>query len=116
MVTGSPSPLEELQGLRNLGRVMARDDPPSFLLRWSDDGQTGCYGDSFSLTMKEFQRLSRHFIDRAGKLCHDLMFDLDPFVDLDRTRDNMSNNETDFSFVSHPANKMALVYIMSIRF
>ncbi|KAH9203136.1 hypothetical protein DL95DRAFT_377907 [Leptodontidium sp. 2 PMI_412] len=40
MITGSPSPLEEFQSLRDFGRVIARTDPPSFLLRWSDDGET----------------------------------------------------------------------------
>ncbi|KAH8750132.1 hypothetical protein F5882DRAFT_488086, partial [Hyaloscypha sp. PMI_1271] len=35
----SLSPLEEFQSLRDFGRVIARTDPPSFLLRWSDDGE-----------------------------------------------------------------------------
>ena len=33
MITGSPTPLEEFQSLRDFGRVIARTDPPSFLLR-----------------------------------------------------------------------------------
>jgi hypothetical protein len=39
--------LEEFQSLRDFGRVIARTDPPSFLLRWSDDVETVFYGDNF---------------------------------------------------------------------
>ncbi|KJK73483.1 hypothetical protein H634G_11276 [Metarhizium anisopliae BRIP 53293] len=40
MVIGSESSFEEFFTLRSYGRVMARSDTPSFLLRWSEDGQT----------------------------------------------------------------------------
>jgi hypothetical protein len=49
MIAGSPTPREEFQSLRDFGRVIARTDPPSFLLRWSDDGETVSYGDDFTL-------------------------------------------------------------------
>ncbi|OBT60035.1 hypothetical protein VE03_10305 [Pseudogymnoascus sp. 23342-1-I1] len=54
MITGSQSPLEEFQSLRDFGRVVARADAPAFLLRWSDDGETVFYGDKFHLTLKRF--------------------------------------------------------------
>ena len=102
MLTGSPSALEELQSLRHFGRVMAREDPPSFLLRWSDDGQTIFYEDAFSLTMQDFCRLPKHFLNKARQLCDELMFDLHPVIDLAKTKDDMANTETGFSFVSMP--------------
>lgn len=54
MIAGSPYSLEEFQSLRDFGGVMARTDPPSFLLRWSDDGEIVFYGDEFSLIMENF--------------------------------------------------------------
>lgn len=38
MVMGSQSSFDELFGLRNYGRVIAKSDIPPFLLHWSDDG------------------------------------------------------------------------------
>jgi len=64
MTTGSQSPLEEFQSLRDFGRLIARTDPPSFLLHWSDDGETVFYGDDFSLTMQSFRGLADHFISK----------------------------------------------------
>jgi hypothetical protein len=111
MVTGSPSALEELQSLRDFGRGMAREDPPSFLLRWSDDGQMVFYEDAFSLTMQDFCRLSKHFLDKAAQICDELMFDLHPPINLVETKDDMANTETGFSFVSHPGNRLADAYL-----
>ncbi|KAK5292262.1 hypothetical protein LTR16_001987 [Cryomyces antarcticus] len=111
MTTGSPSPLEELQSLRDFGRVMARTDPPSFLLRWSDDGQTVCYGDSFSLTVQDFCSLVKHFLSTAEELCNSLMFDLDPVIDLAKLKDDMTNVQSGFSFVQHPDNGLADAYL-----
>jgi len=99
MTTGAQSPLKELQGLRDFGRVIARSDPPSFLLRWSDDDETVFYGDEFNLTMEKFRALAEHFIAEAEVLCDDLMFDLDPEIDLGKVKDDMTNSQTGFSFL-----------------
>ncbi|KAJ3454446.1 hypothetical protein MRS44_018340 [Fusarium solani] len=39
MVAGSPSSFAELHSLRNFGHRIARTEPPTFFLHWSDDGQ-----------------------------------------------------------------------------
>jgi hypothetical protein len=111
MITGSPSPLEEFQSLRDFGRVIARTDPPSFLLRWSDDGETVSYGDDFSLTMESFRGLAEHFLTKAEELCDDLMFGLDPLIDLAKVKDDLTNTKYGFSFVQHPANKLTDAYL-----
>jgi hypothetical protein len=72
MTTGAPSALEELQSLRDFGRVMSRTDAPSFLLRWSDDGQVVSYGDNFSLTMEKYRCLAKYFLTKADELCNTL--------------------------------------------
>ncbi|KAH9204432.1 hypothetical protein DL95DRAFT_496407 [Leptodontidium sp. 2 PMI_412] len=111
MITGSPSPLEEFQSLRDFGRVIARTDPPSFLLRWSDDGETVSYGDDFSLNMESFRGLAEHFLAKAEELCDGLMFSLNPVIDLAKVKDDLTNTQYGFSFVQHPANKLADTYL-----
>jgi hypothetical protein len=98
MTTGAQSPLEELQSLRDFGHVMARSDPPSFLLRQSNDGETVSYRDEFHLTMTKFRALAEHFIGTAKGLCDDLMFGLDPQIDLGAVKD-ITNSQTGFSFI-----------------
>jgi hypothetical protein len=73
MITGSQSPLEEFQSLRDFRRVVAQADAPAFLLRWSDDGETVLYGDKFHLTMQKFRCLAEYFTVKAEKLCVELM-------------------------------------------
>jgi hypothetical protein len=46
MVLGCLTPLGVFISLRSRGRKLARADPPSFLARWSDDGQTLYYNDT----------------------------------------------------------------------
>jgi hypothetical protein len=84
-------PLEEFQSLRDFGRVIARTDPPSFLLHWSDDGETLSYSDDFSLTMNSFRGLADYFLSKTEELYTDLLFDLDLAVDLAKTKDHMAN-------------------------
>ena len=71
--------------------MIARTDPPSFLLRWSDDGETVSYGDDFSLTMESFRGLAEHFLTKAEELCDDLMFGLNPVIDLAKVKDDLTN-------------------------
>lgn len=99
MITGSPTPLEEFQSLHDFGRVIARTDPPSCLLRWSADGETVSYGDDFSLTMERFRGLAEHFLTETEALCDGLMFGLDPVTDLAKVKDDLTDTQYGFSFV-----------------
>ncbi|KAH8800209.1 hypothetical protein F5884DRAFT_624443, partial [Xylogone sp. PMI_703] len=111
MVTGSQSPLEEFQSLRDFGRVIARTDPPSFLLHWSDDGETVYFGDEFSLTMESYRGLAEYFISRAEGLCTELMLGLDVVVDLTKIKDDMTETRNGYSFVYHPDNGLSHAYL-----
>jgi hypothetical protein len=111
MVTGSESPLEEFQSLRDFGRVVARSDPPSFLLHWSDDGKTVFMGDDFSLTMESYRRLAEYFISRAEELCAELLLGLDVPVDLTQVKDDMTDARKGTSFIQHPDNGLLHVYL-----
>lgn len=111
MIVGAQSPLEEFQSLRSFGRIVARSDPPSYLLRWSDDGQTVYHGDILCLTMQNFRKLPGHFLKKAEVLCNELMFNLNPEIDLARVKDEIVNTESGFSFRMHPANKLDKAYL-----
>jgi hypothetical protein len=111
MIAGSPTPLEEWQNLRDFGRRIAQADTPAVFIRWSDDGQTLFHGDKFSLGMQGFQDLARHFLFKAEGLCKDLMFGLKPAIDLAKVKDDLSNVQSGFSFVQHPGNCIAKLYL-----
>ena len=111
MITSSPSPLEEFQSLRDFGRILARTDPPSFLLRQSDGGETRFYRDDFSLIMTTFRVLAEHFLTKAKELCDKLIFGLDPNINLATIKDDLSNTQYSFSFIQHLANLLTKAYI-----
>jgi hypothetical protein len=111
MVSGAQSAFEEMMSLRNCGRVMAQSDPPTFLLRWSDDSQTVFYGDILQVTMSDFRRLPRYFIDETESLCDDMMFGWKPPIDLSKLKDDMANTSRGFSFVQHPDNQLQAAYL-----
>ncbi|EXM13918.1 hypothetical protein FOTG_17654 [Fusarium oxysporum f. sp. vasinfectum 25433] len=111
MVSGAQSAFEEMMSLRNYGRVMAQSDPPTFLLRWSDDARTVFYGDTLQVTMSDFRRLPRYFIDEAESLCDDMMFGWKPTIDLSKPKDDMTDMSRGFSFVQHPDNQLQAAYL-----
>ncbi|KAM0361927.1 hypothetical protein ACHAO7_011710 [Fusarium culmorum] len=111
MVSGAQSAFEEMMSLRNYGRVMAQSDPPTFLLRWSDDSQTVFHGDTLQITMGDFRRLPRYFIDKAESICDDMMFGWKPAIDLSTVKDDMTNMSRGFSFVQHPDNQLQAAYL-----
>ncbi|KAF5708618.1 telomere-associated helicase [Fusarium mundagurra] len=76
---------------RNYGRAMAQSDPATFLLRWSDDSETVFYVDILQVTMSDFRRLPRYFINEAESLCEDMMFGWKPTIDLSNLKDDMTN-------------------------
>ncbi|PKK42478.1 hypothetical protein CI102_13174 [Trichoderma harzianum] len=47
IIAGLQLVFDEFLSLCSYGCVMARLDTPAFLLRWSEDGRTVYYGDSF---------------------------------------------------------------------
>lgn len=103
MVMGSDSSFEEFFTLRSYGRVMARSDTPSFLLRWSEDGQTVHRGDSSKLTMDQMRLLLRRLIQQAAEVCEELLFGLECSVDLSKVKDDITNSKRGFS--SGPMNE-----------
>lgn len=62
-------------------------------------------------SMQDFCRLPKHFLNKARQLCDELMFDLHPVINLAKTKDDMANTETSFSFVSHAPNRLADAYL-----
>ncbi|PNP59955.1 hypothetical protein FNYG_14717 [Fusarium nygamai] len=110
MLQGSLSPLAELHNLRNFGQKVAKTESPPFLLRWSDDGKVVSYGSDFSPSMEEFRGLADHFIARAEDLCDELMFGFEPNLDVNKIKDDFTNSQPGFSFVSHPDNNFDTMY------
>ncbi|KAL7940006.1 hypothetical protein V8C42DRAFT_357967 [Trichoderma barbatum] len=98
IIAGSQSPFDELHSLRNFGRVIARTDPPSFLLRWSDDGESVFYGDAFKLSMDCFRRLADYFITQSKEICSNLMLD------------DLTNAQFGYSFIEHLSNGSRKAY------
>ncbi|UPK90597.1 hypothetical protein LCI18_001532 [Fusarium solani-melongenae] len=84
------------------GCVVARNDTPSFFLYWSDDGQ-------------RFRSLSAYLIREANRLCNDLMFGLEPDIDLLKIKDNMANCDKGYSFVTDPRNELTSAYLDLLR-
>ena len=110
MVQGSLSPLAELHNLRNFGQKVAKTEPPPFLLRWSDDGNVVSYGNDFTLSMQEFRGLAEHFIAQAEELCDELMFGFEPNLDINAIKDDFTNAQPGFSFVTHTDNNFDAMY------
>ncbi|EGU75252.1 hypothetical protein FOXB_14237, partial [Fusarium oxysporum f. sp. conglutinans Fo5176] len=110
MVQGSLSPLAELHNLRSFGQKVAKTEPPPFLLRWSDDGNVVSYGSDLTLSMEEFRGLADHFITRSEELCDELMFGFEPHLDINMIKDDFTNAQPGFSFVSHPGNNFNSIY------
>ena len=115
MVVGAESPFDELRALRNYGKVVGRDDPPSVFLRWSDDLETVSYGDTFSITMTQFRGLADLFVMRAETIVDRLMLGLEPEVSLSSVSDDLTNERPGFSFVQHPANGLEERYLDLVR-
>jgi hypothetical protein len=91
MITGSESALDEFLSLRDYRRVIARTDPPFFLLRWSDNDETVFYGNEFSVTISRVRNLAEYFLLKAEILCTSLLFGLNPAVNLTKVKDDMTN-------------------------
>jgi hypothetical protein len=66
--------------------------------------------------MTKFRGLAEHFIVNAEGLCDELMFGLDPQIDLGLVKDDMTNAQGGFSFIQHPDNGLSKAYLdLSIK-
>ncbi|EMT69788.1 hypothetical protein FOC4_g10000252 [Fusarium odoratissimum] len=110
MVLGSQYPLAELISLRDFGRNVARNEPPSMLFHWSNDGETVSHA-SVQVTMNEFRKLPDYFITQAEALCDRLMFGIQPSIDLSGVKDNMSISTSGHSFIKYPENGLESAYL-----
>ena len=61
--------------------------------------------------MSQFRQLSRRLIQEAENLCHELMYGLEPTVDLESIKDDTTNKQLGYSFVSDPANNLHEAYL-----
>jgi hypothetical protein len=110
-VLGSQSPFEELFSLLAFGKAIAGSETPSFLLRWSDDGQSVSHGDALTISMDCFRQLPQVLLGEAGRLCAELMYDWQPSLDLTSIKDDLTNTTHGFSFVTHPRNGLGEAYL-----
>ncbi|KAF9771504.1 hypothetical protein IL306_010855, partial [Fusarium sp. DS 682] len=60
--------------------------------------------------MEQFRRLAEHFIARAEELCDELMFGFEPNLDMNKIKDDFTNAQAGFSFISHPENGFDAMY------
>jgi hypothetical protein len=111
MVMGSQSSFEEFVSLRAYGCVAARNHMPSLLLYWSDDGQKVGWGQGVEVSMGQFRSLTEYLIKEVNRLCNDLMFGLEPDIDLAKIRDDLANSDNGYSFVTYPKNKLTSAYL-----
>ncbi|CAK7207844.1 hypothetical protein SEUCBS139899_010659, partial [Sporothrix eucalyptigena] len=110
LVEGSQSAFDELFSLRAAGRAAARNEPPSTFFRWSDDGQTLSYEDGVLISMDQFRLLSQYALTTSEQLACRVLCGFRPAVNLSSLRDEMTNTDMGFSFVSHPSNGLSTAY------
>ncbi|KAH6950301.1 hypothetical protein BKA56DRAFT_506557 [Ilyonectria sp. MPI-CAGE-AT-0026] len=65
--------------------------------------------------MGQFRSLAAYLIREANCLCNDLMFGLEPDIDLLKIKDNIANCNKGYSFVMDPKNELASAYLDLFR-
>ncbi|KAH7471852.1 hypothetical protein FOMA001_g12951 [Fusarium oxysporum f. sp. matthiolae] len=110
MVLGSQYPLAELISLRDFGRNVARNEPPSMLFHWSNDNETVSHA-TVQVTMNDFRKLPDYFITQAEALCDRLMFGIQPNIDLSRIKDDITSSKSGHSFIKYPENGLESAYL-----
>ncbi|KAL6789470.1 hypothetical protein GGI42DRAFT_367014 [Trichoderma sp. SZMC 28013] len=63
------------------------------------------------LSMGQFRLLPDYFIEQARWLCDELIFRLEPVVDLLNIKDELTNSQKGFSFVTNPQNNLREAYL-----
>ncbi|PON20106.1 hypothetical protein TGAM01_v211029 [Trichoderma gamsii] len=105
IAAGSASSLAEMFSLRSFGYSVAKTEGPSFILHWSDDDQVVSLGTELTISMvDQFRTLSGYFISEAEAMAQDLLYGLDPVLNIAEIKDNMTNREVGYSFVKHEEN------------
>ena len=61
--------------------------------------------------MDSFRCFSHIFVDKAEKICQELMFGVLPHVDLSQVKDEISNISQGFLFVYYPGNRLSEAYL-----
>ncbi|KAH7200703.1 hypothetical protein BKA60DRAFT_469783 [Fusarium oxysporum] len=61
--------------------------------------------------MGQFRALTEYLIKEVNSLCNSLMFGLEPDIDLSQIKDDMTNNDNGYSFVTDPKNKLTSAYL-----
>ncbi|KAL7940767.1 hypothetical protein V8C42DRAFT_361765 [Trichoderma barbatum] len=61
--------------------------------------------------MGQFRLLPDYFIKQATRLCDELMFGLEPVVNLSNIKDELTNSQKGFSFVTNPQNNLDEAYL-----
>ncbi|KAH7247485.1 uncharacterized protein BKA55DRAFT_691571 [Fusarium redolens] len=110
MVLDSQYPLAELVSLRDFGRNVARNEPPSMLFHWSNDNETVSHA-TVQVTMNDFRKLPDYFITQAEALCDRLMFGIQPNIDLSRVKDDITSSKSGHSFIKYPENGLESAYL-----
>ena len=65
----------------------------------------------FQLSMGQFRLLPDSLIEQARRLCNELMFGLEPVVDLSNIKDELTSSQKGFSFVTNPQNNLREAYL-----
>ncbi|KXH35058.1 hypothetical protein CSAL01_11075 [Colletotrichum salicis] len=99
MCLASQAPLGEMKSLLAYGRALARSDGPSFLFRWSDDGQV-LHWDDGRLSLHQFKSIAQDVLQRTASAVDRLMYGWSPACDLAGIKDRMANTSRGYSFVS----------------
>ena len=61
--------------------------------------------------MGQFRLFSDFFIEKAGRLCDELMFGWKPTIDLSKIKDDITNSQKGYSFVTNPNNSLSEAYL-----
>jgi hypothetical protein len=77
----------------------------------SDDGQMVGWGGDAEVSMGQFRSLTAYLIKEANRLCNDLMFGLEPDIDLLKIKDNMAHCDKEYYFVTDPRNELTSAYL-----
>ncbi|KAJ4152201.1 hypothetical protein NW765_017710 [Fusarium oxysporum] len=61
--------------------------------------------------MGQSRALTEHLIKEVNNLCDSLMFRLEPDIDLSQIKDDMTNSDNGYSFVTDPKNNLTSAYL-----
>jgi hypothetical protein len=62
--------------------------------------------------MNSYRRLYTTLLEEAGRLSAELIYNWEPKFDLESIKDDLTNSQPSFSFVSHPKNGLEKAYLL----